>query len=153
MDKIKNKYCNVTLLVVSFFLLVGCSAYKELKIGNIRSFELKGMKNNVLDVEITIPVENPNVFKVKLNDADFKVTTGKTLIGTMKQVDDVVIASKSTKDYPLHVKVELTGFRNNLMSIYSLLQDKPDLRLTGTIKVRSLLYRKKIEIKDYQLIN
>jgi len=149
----KNRLYSIFVLLIPVMLLVGCSGIQELKIGNIRNFELKGMKNNILDVEITVPVENPNVFKVRLNDADFRVTNGATLIGTMKQVDDVVIASKSKKDYPIRLKVELSSFKNNLFGIYSLFQSRPDLRLSGTINVHSLLYRKKIEVKDYQLIN
>jgi len=145
--------CSIWLLGCFTFLLFSCSGIEEIKVGNIRNIELKGINNNVIDVELTLPVENPNSFNVKLKDANLEVTNVETLIGTITQMDEIVISAKTTKDYTIHVKVTLVGRNINLISIYSLFNNKPDLRLSGTIKVRSSLYRGKIKIKDYQLIN
>ena len=144
---------SIWLLGCFTFLLFSCSGIEEIKVGNIRNIELKGINNNVIDVELTLPVENPNSFNVKLKDANLEVTNVETLIGTITQMDEIVISAKTTKDYTIHVKVSLVGRNINLISIYSLFNNKPDLRLSGTIKVRSSLYRGKIKIKDYQLIN
>lgn len=148
-----NNFRSAIVLLTSFFLLVGCSTYEDLKIGAIRNVDLKGVDNNILDVEITVPVENPNAFSVKMMDADFVVSNGETVIGKMKQVDEVVIKARSKNDYPLHVRVELTNVNLNILSIYSLFQQRANMKLSGTVVVRSSLYRKKIEIKDYQLLN
>ena len=145
--------CSIWLLGCFTFFLFSCSGIEEIKVGNIRNIELKGINNNVIDVELTLPVENPNSFNVKLKDANLKVTNVETLVGTITQMDEIVISAKTTKDYTIHVKVSLDGRDINLLSIYSLFNNKPDLRLSGTIKVRSSLYRGKIKIKDYQLIN
>ena len=144
---------SIWLLGCFTFLLFSCSGIEEIKVGNIRNIELKGINNNVIDVELTLPVENPNSFNVKLKDANLKVTNVETLVGTITQMEEIVISAKTTKDYTIHVKVSLDGRNVNLLSIYSLFNNKPDLRLSGTIKVRSSLYRGKIKIKDYQLIN
>jgi len=149
----RRKLCSIWLLGCFTFLLFSCSGIEEIKVGNIRNIELKGINNNVIDVELTLPVENPNSFNVKLKDANLEVTNVETVIGTITQLDDIVISAKTTKDYTIHVKVTLVGRNINLLSIYSLFNNKPDLRLSGTIKVRSSLYRGKIKIKDYQLIN
>jgi len=149
----RRKLCSIWLLGCFTFLLFSCSGIEEIKVGNIRNIELKGINNNVIDVELTLPVENPNSFNVKLKDANLEVTNVETLIGTITQMDEIVISAKTTKDYTIHVKVTLVGRNINLLSIYSLFNNKPDLRLSGTIKVRSSLYRGKIKIKDYQLIN
>jgi hypothetical protein len=144
---------SIWLLGCFTFLLFSCSGIEEIKVGNIRNIELKGINNNVIDVELTLPVENPNSFNVKLKDANLEVTNVETLIGTITQMDEIVISAKTTKDYTIHVKVTLVGRNINLISIYSLFNNKPDLGLSGTIKIRSSLYRGKIKIKDYQLVN
>jgi LEA14-like dessication related protein len=150
---IKNKIFLASILVVSAFLMSGCIGLKDLKVGDIRGFNLRGIHGSQLDVEITLPVENPNAFKVKLKDADLTVTAGETLIGTIKQMDDVSIPGRSSKDYPIHVKVDLSNFKDNLFAIYGLIRSKPGLRLSGTIKVRAFPYWGAIKIKDYQLVN
>ena len=149
----KNKLFFAIVLVVGFFLFPGCNGIKELKVGNIRGFNLTGIHDNQLDIEITLPVENPNAFKVKLKDADLSVSSGETLLGTIKQMDDLEIPGRSSKEYPIHVKVELANFKDNLFTIYGLVRDKSALRMSGTIKVRAFPYRGVIKIMDYQLVN
>lgn len=149
----KNKTLLVFVLLAVMFLMPACNGIQELKVGNIRGFNLLGIQDNQLDIEITVPVENPNAFKVKLKDADLAVTSGETLLGTIRQMDDVVIPGKSAKDYPIHVKVDLTSFKDNLFAIYGLVRSKNGLRLSGTIKVRAFPYRGMVKIKDYQLVN
>jgi LEA14-like dessication related protein len=152
-NKIKITDSCLFVFVLVVFLLSSCSAIEEIQVGNIRSIELKGIKNDVIDVELTIPVENPNGFKVKLKDADLVITSDKTLIGTIKQMDDIIIPARSKQECAIHVKVQLSNLTHNLFAIYGLFNNKKDLRLSGTIKVRAFPYRGKIKIKDYQLIN
>ena len=149
----KNKLYYIFVLVTVSFLFASCSGIEEIKVGNIRGVEIKGINNDVLDVEITVPVENPNSFKVKLKDADLTVTNGETLIGTITQMDEIIISGNSSKEYPVHIKVKLANFSNNLFSIYSTFSNKLDMKLSGTIKVRSFPYFRKIKIKDYKLVN
>ena len=93
----KNKLYYIFVLVTVSFLFASCSGIEEIKVGNIRGVEIKGINNDVLDVEITVPVENPNSFKVKLKDADLTVTNGETLIGTITQMDEIIISGNSSK--------------------------------------------------------
>lgn len=134
-------------------LLAGCGGIKELKVGNITGVKLHGIKDNQLDIELTVPIENPNSFKVKLKDADMAVTSGKTLVGNIRQMDDLVISGHSSQEYSIRVKVELANIKDNMFAIYGLIRDKESLRMTGVIKVRAFPYRGSIKIKDYQLIN
>lgn len=140
------------LILLSVVLLSSCGGFKEVEVGNVKNVELRGLNKNVLDVAVTLPIVNPNSFNLKLKDADLQVTNGETLIGTIKQMDDVVISKLSSKEYTLDLKIELVGSNLNLLSLYSLFNGHPDLKLSGTVKVRSFPYRGKIKIKDYQLI-
>jgi len=149
----KNKLHYIFVLVTVSFLLASCSGIEEIKVGNIRGVEIKGINGDVLNVEITVPVENPNSFKVKLKDADLTVNNGETLIGTVQQMEDIIIPGNSSKEYPIRVKVKLANFNNNLFSIYSTFSSNLDLRLSGTMKVGSFPYFRKIKIKDYKLVN
>jgi len=147
----KNTFYKPVVFVIAIFFLIGCSSIEELKIGNIRNVEFKGMNNNILSLAITVPIENPNSFRIKLKDAELTVTTGETLLGKIKQAEDIIINGRSSNDYKLQVNVELAGQNTNMLSLYSLINSKPDIRLSGFIKVRSGLYRKKYRIKDYRV--
>jgi len=148
-----SKFSWILIFIVSVFLLSGCSAVEEITVGNIRSVELKGINNDVITLELTAPVNNPNSFKVKLKDADLKVTNGEALVGTIKQMDDIIIPAKSNQECTINIKVQLANFKGNLLAIYGLFNNRRDLKLSGTIKVRAFPYFGKIKIKDYQLVN
>ena len=93
----RRKLCSIWLLGCFTFLLFSCSGIEEIKVGNIRNIELKGINNNVIDVELTLPVENPNSFNVKLKDANLKVTNVETLVGTITQMDEIVIENTESR--------------------------------------------------------
>ena len=149
----KSRIFSLIFLGALVGLLAGCGGLKELRVGNITGVKLNGINNNQLNIELTVPIENPNAFKVKLKDADLTVSSGKTLVGNIRQMDDLVISGHSSQEYSIRVKVELANIKDNMFAIYGLIRDKESLRMSGVIKVRAFPYRGSIKIKDYQLIN
>jgi LEA14-like dessication related protein len=139
------------LLAFAVFLFVACTGLKEIKIGSPRNIEVKGFENNKLSLEIILPVENPNPYKVKVKDADIRIMNGDTELGKVVQMNDMAVAGKSARDYPLQVTVELTGLKGNIFSIYKIFAGKKNnIRITGKIKAGYLLYRKTVNI-DFPL--
>jgi len=140
-------------VVVSFLLSnVACTSIQEIKIGDIHEVELKGLKDNLLTLKVMVPVENPNSFNVKVKDADLVVMLGKKQIGKVKQIDNLLISGKSTKEYPVTIVVELTNAKELMANAFQMFSGGlPDARLSGTVVVKSLFYRKKVRIEDFPL--
>jgi LEA14-like dessication related protein len=142
----------ILLLAFAAFLFVACAGLKEIRIGNLRNIEVKGFENNKVELEITLPVENPNPYTVKIKDADIRIMNGDTELGRVIQMDKVVITRKSAKDYPVKLTVELTGLKDNIFSIYKIFGSKKNkMRIMGEIKAGYLLYSKSVKI-DYPLV-
>ncbi|MDP4208729.1 MAG: LEA type 2 family protein [Bacteroidota bacterium] len=143
-----------TILILALVLAAtsGCSKIERLKVGSVRNVSFKGMENNAINLEVTVPIENPNSFKLKIKNADMKLTSNGTEIGRIKQINDLVIAGKSTKEYPVNVTVELTNLNGGLLSAMRFFNSKTDLRMNGTVKVRSFIYAKTVKVEDYKLV-
>jgi LEA14-like dessication related protein len=147
----KNIIYKLIVVAVSFLFLVSCSKIEDLKIGNVHNVEFKGMTNGKLSFIISVPIENPNSLKIKLKDADFTVTANGSVLGKINQTEPLTIEGKSSKDYSIPLNVELTGPNANLLSLYSLFNSKPDILITGAVKVRSGIYRKKFALNNYTI--
>ena len=143
-----------TILILALVLAAtsGCSKIERLKVGSVRNVSFKGMENNAINLEVTVPIENPNSFKLKIKNADMKLTSNGTEIGRIKQINDLVIAGKSSKEYPVNVTVELTNLNGGLLSAMRFFNSKTDLRMNGTVKVRSFIYAKTVKVEDYKLV-
>lgn len=145
-------FVNILILAIVLAATSGCSKIERLKVGSVRNVSFKGMANNTINLEVTVPIENPNSFRLKIKNADMKVTSNGTEIGRIKQMDDLVIAGKSTKEYPVNVSIELTNLGGGLLSAMRLFNSKTDLRMNGTVKVRSFIYARTVKVEDYKLV-
>jgi LEA14-like dessication related protein len=151
--KIFNNQFNYFVLVIMVLALTGCSTIQEIKIGDVRKVDLISINNNVLTLDLTIPIENPNAFSVKVKLSDLKVMLGANELGKVKQMDDLVISRKSTKEYTMRILVEITDVKNSFVSAFSIFSGKkPDIRFNGTIKVCSFLYGKTFKVEGYELM-
>ena len=151
--KFKNNKCYGFVLLTAFIILSGCYTIKEVKIGNVSKVELKGMNNNVVSFDLTLPIENPNNLRVKVKVEDLKVMLGNKELGTVKQMDKIVIARNSKQEYTIRIAVEITDPQGGMNSAFSFFSGRqPDIRLTGKVKASAFFYRKTFELNDYKLV-
>ena len=152
---INMKKAKIGLVFTVIFIstvLTSCFSLQELKIGEIKNIQMKGLNNNLITLQITLPIENPNPYRLKIKSSDLKVVVNKNEVGKIKQMENLIIPGKSSKDYDVRVVVEITNIAGGLMSAYKLVQgSNADIRLSGKIKVQSFLYFKTIDIEEYKL--
>jgi LEA14-like dessication related protein len=150
--KLFKNVSGVFALALLLLVFNSCSSFKELKIGNVRNVEIKGISNNVVTLEFTIPIENPNTFGLTVCGADLKVFTSKKELGKVKQMSDIDISGKSAKLYTVRVAIELTNIGNSFSSMLELYSLKTmDIAMSGTVKIKSLFYRKTLDINNIKL--
>jgi LEA14-like dessication related protein len=158
LGSLKNSILLKTLLritvVVSLVLAFNsCNDIQEIKVGNINEVEIKGIQGNMITIKATVPIENPNNFDVKLTEADLKVYMKNNEIGKVKQIDDILILGKTSKDYPITITVELTNIKEIMTTaLMAVSGGMHDVRLTGTVIAKSFIYKKKIKIEDFPII-
>lgn len=146
------KIISIVAAFIMAITIMGCVKLEELKIGEIKNVQMKGLNNNLITLQITVPIENPNPYRLKIKSGDLKVFVNNNEVGKIKQMENLVISAKSSKDYSVKIVVEITNLTGGLASAYQLVQgNNADIRLSGKIKVQSFLYFKTIEIEDYKL--
>jgi len=142
-----------TIVFTFFFLfMTSCAGIRELQIGEVKNIQMKGMNNNEITLQMTVAIQNPNAFRLKVKNSDIKVSVSGNEIGRIKQMDNLVISANSMKEYDIRVVVEITNFLAGLSSISKIMKgNDADIRLSGKLKVQSFLYFKTIDIEDYKL--
>ena len=151
--QITKNILNIAIAVSLLITIVSCSNIKEIKIGDIRDVNIINLNNNILTLKVVVPVENPNSFNVKIKGADLRVIMGDKEIGKVKQIDDLMIYGKSTKEYPVMIMIELTDVNSIMASAYQIFSgEMHDVRLSGTVVVKSFMYRRTIRVENFPLV-
>ena len=151
MNKVKN-IKRITVALILFIGLISCVKIEEIKVGDIKEVNIAGIHGNIINLKLTVPIENPNSFNLQIKDADLKVLSGDREIGKVKQIDNLLILSKSSQDYTLNIAIEITNLKDIMSSAMIMFSGGfHDLHLTGTVMASSYLYSKRIKIENYSL--
>jgi len=141
-----KKYLIIILL--SFPLLFsGCLSYEEIKVSKIKDVTYQEFKGNTLRLAITATVDNPNYFSVKIKNADMDFRLNDRVIGTVTQVEQIVLDGRTKKDYKVLISIEMKDMISNFIGLSRMLLNEPQkLNLSGTVQVKSFLYSKTFQV-------
>lgn len=146
MSKSINQIVSILLLIL---LISGCSSVKEIQIGDIKDVRLKSIENNLVGLELELPVTNPGNFKIKIIDMDFDISINGKHLGKMTNPEKIVIPSKFDNIQTFPVQLELSNFLSGALSMYRLRNMKNlEIQITGKVKARSFLYIKTIDVDE-----
>ena len=138
----------LTIILLSFSLLFsGCAGFEEVKLLNIKDVTYQEFKGGVLRLAITATVDNPNYFSVKIKDAHMDLRLNERVIGSVTQVEQIVLDGRAQKDYKVQVSIEMKDMLTNVLSLSRVLMNEPQkLNLSGTVRVKSFLYSKTFQV-------
>ena len=144
----------ITIIIVITFILSGCSSVKDIEIGEIENVEFKGLYNNLAKLELTIPVSNPSNFKINIIDMNLDISINGKHLGKMTNLQKVVIPSRSEENLIFPVQIELSNLLSGALSLYKLRNTKNfEMQVNGSIKARSFLHFKTIDINETHMVN
>ncbi|MDR1172601.1 MAG: LEA type 2 family protein, partial [Bacteroidales bacterium] len=125
----------------------GCSGFEDIRLVGVKDVTYREFKGNVLRLAITVTVDNPNRFGIKLKNANMDLRLNDRVIGTVMQMEQVELAARTQKDYKVQVSIEMKDMLTNLISLYRVLMNEPEnLNFSGSIQVKSFLYSKTFQI-------
>lgn len=134
------------LLLSALFVLCSCGKPKDLKYGMITDVSVKNLSLSGVDVEATIPVENPNGYELKVDEAALDLSMDNRVIAHILQAYPVTIAAKTKGDYKVGASIKLAN-AGALMSIMSLINGgNKNLNLDGSLKVKSFVFTKNVQV-------
>ena len=150
----KNRITNITGLIVLFIILSSCNAYKTVDIGDVDNVDFKGMADNKISLELSIPVTNPNTYKIKIKEMDLDVTINGKYLGKMKNAAEIIIPPKSSEVQVFPVDIHVTNILASMSSLYKIRKSNSfEMQIEGTIKVKAFISSKTIEVSEKQTVN
>jgi LEA14-like dessication related protein len=154
MKLLKFKSLLFTFLLVSLAIsFQSCTGIEEVKIGEIQSVNIKGMKGNIVTVEMSAHLTNPNHFSIKLTRADLSLSANGNTIGSIKRIDPLVIPGNSDESQKLTFDLELSTGILGAFGMMSGYRNGFNLGLDGTIHLRYFMFGKTLEIKESRRVD
>jgi LEA14-like dessication related protein len=135
--------------ILILLVVTGCARYKDIEVGEIQDFSIRGFDENALILVVKVPVHNPSGHKITITDLDARVFMNEQYVGKVNSSEPVILPRKSDEVHELKLKVRLANFLGTAMNMMQLKKGKKVLlRLEGTFVAKSMGLKKKVEIDE-----
>ena len=147
----RNKIFFIILLTLLFN---SCTMYKIVDIGSVNDVDFKGLKSNNINLDISLPINNPNLYPIKIKSVDLDLYVNDKLFGKIKNNNDIKFAAKCNETYLLPIDVEIKNVLSGALQMINLSNsEKIKIRIKGNVKARGLIFVKKIEVDENSVID
>lgn len=140
------------LKLLSGFLVIilftSCGRYKNIEIGEVQEFEMKGFHKDALILSVKVPISNPSLFTVKVTEMDTRVFINDQYIGKVNIADTVILMKKSEKIYDLDLQVRIANLLGSAKLMNLKKGSSVNVRIEGTIGGRVMGIRKKVKVDE-----
>ena len=120
----------------------------------IKGFGDELIVNNKVNLELKVPVTNPNGYKIKITSMDLDVTINGKYLGKMKNAEVITIPKKSDEIHNFPVNIYVKNLLGSMSVLYKMRKMKSfEMQIEGTIKVKAMLRSKTIEVSEKQRIS
>jgi LEA14-like dessication related protein len=139
----------LNIIIISIFILNGCSFIKPLELKDINTFSIAENSTKGVDITANITLYNPNKLKIKVNSADIDFYIEDVNFGKLQVPDTIVVPPKGLFTGEFKVKIKLMKLllagKNVLFKIKT---GKIKIEAKGTINA-DVLWMHKEFIVDY----
>ena len=144
---------SILLFISILIILSGCNAYKSVEIGDIKDFKFKGLTDNIVTLDLNIPIKNMNGFNLKVKSMDLDISVNGKYVGKMTNPSKIIPKNlDGIQTFP--VQIEVKNILASSMTFYKLKNAKNiNIQIEGKIKVKALLHSKTIEVSEKKNIN
>lgn len=143
----------VPLCLLIALLFSSCrSMLNEVEVSDIRSFEVKKMEGNLLRLDLSVQVKNPNYFSMKLSKGDFRLHNGEKLVAKLTQPEMLTLRARSDSLYIMPVDVELVDPMSGILSVLRMFAGGTSrFTLQGQAVVKSRFVRRTLSVEGLTL--
>ncbi|PIE85917.1 MAG: hypothetical protein CSA05_03290 [Bacteroidia bacterium] len=148
MKQINKKY--LLLLSVLFVCIFSAAFFliKPVKVGSVQSIQIKKISFSSLEMEVFLPIENPNFFAFDIHAADLDLTINDVRLGKLTSIDTVEIPARSHEIKMFKCKVKMGNVLVGFVSLLKSFQDDyVTVEIDGTVSVKSFAISKEIKVK------
>jgi len=136
-----------------FITLLASCKINEVKVKKFESIKFKNIGENKANLELMIPVNNPNKFGFTISDIKLDLALNGKEIGKVTKTTKLRIPPRSNQSYPVGIEIEIDKALGNITSLTaSLLKNKVGVKAKGYVKVRKFIFTKKIPIDQNEAL-
>lgn len=127
------------------FMQAGCVSYQDVAFVSFDKLTVKNISFTGVDLAITVTIENPNEYKIKIIDADIDFEIAGKPVGKIIIPDKLVLNRNSKKQQTFVVATGVTKLSKSLgPTIMALLGNKKvKVKAVGSFKARAFAVGKK----------
>ena len=109
------------LYIILILLLSGCANFENIEVGDIENIKFNGFKDNTLELEIDVPILNPNKFGFKIKEINVRTTINNYYLGRLETNDVIIIPAKSNMIHNLKCRLRIANIIQGLSVFFALL--------------------------------
>lgn len=148
----KRKYY-LLILLIAVFILSSCN-YKELEIGSVRNTEILFSSPQEIKANITIQIDNPNAFKIKIKQVDLDLLVNDKTFGRVVSDEKIIIDSKGKHDVVFPLKIRFKGALGGAVMMLNLMgKNNVDVKIAGNIYAQAMLKNLVIEVNELKTVD
>lgn len=118
-------------------VLTSCSTFKEVELKGVTGAELLRMDGNSMAMRIDAVVDNPNGFRIAVEEPDVDLFINDRFIGKAQLDSALVLEKRTSAIYPVYLHTDLNGGPVLAMLIMSAMQGEIKVAAKGTVAGRS----------------
>jgi len=134
-------------------LLASCSRYQEVVLHEVTDAELLGMNAARIALRIDARIENPNGFRIHVEEPDVDLFLNDRYIGKALLDSALVLDKKATSVYPVYLHTDLEGGPLVAMLITSALSGEVKVGAKGSAAGRAGALKKRFPFEVSQVIS
>lgn len=138
-------------LLLLIFLAASCD-FKEVQFKGIENVQMPQISDSEILVGLTLKLENPNKFKIKIKPSAVDVYIEEKMMGTIFLDKKVVLKKKQESSYTTQLRVKLADGALFSLLKYMARKEVP-VRFKGKVKGSVFGISKKIDIDQTKIVN
>lgn len=135
------------------FLSIGifftsCLSFKPVTTEKVEGFTVNSINSQGVDVTLTLRINNPNSFAIKVKSIDLDVQAGKIALGRVLVSEKVTIPAKSTTSQQFHFTTSFTSATLAALpaALALLTNSEVQIHAEGTVRARAWLITKSFPV-------
>jgi LEA14-like dessication related protein len=129
--------------------LVSCASLENIEVGEIEDVKFNRFTDKTIEFEVVMPIDNPSAFRFRIIDVDLDVYINNEYMGKIRNVDNMLVPSRSSELYTFPLKVEFSNILKGALSMFNLYLDRQaEVVIRGKISVRSFPIVRNIDVDE-----
>ncbi|HEY0976134.1 MAG TPA: LEA type 2 family protein [Flavobacteriales bacterium] len=144
----------LVLILLVVLLATGCT-YQEVVFKGVNGASVSRLDQRGVALNLDVTLENPNGFRIKVQDPDVDVYLNELYIGKARLDERIVLPPRSTGIYHIPLHASFDGDGSNAMGalLVATLSGRGDLRVKGTVRAGTWLFRRKFPFEERHTID